>query len=139
MRVALDNLQPQYRLCSETTSPGSSDRCGKLQHLRLGNYAQPCVVVVAIVLYFVCSQFRHVPGNIFTDKFGGNLDLATNELVIRIQPKEAIYLKINNKVCKGMCDLSFMPSAYFVHLAMYLAMYQLVVYLIHVGTQAGSM
>lgn len=41
---------------------------------------------------------RHVPGNIYTEKFGNNLDNATNELVIRIQPKEAIYLKINNKV-----------------------------------------
>lgn len=43
-------------------------------------------------------QFRHVPGNIFKDRFGPNIDTATNELVIRIQPKEAIYLKINNKV-----------------------------------------
>ncbi|CAN1222953.1 Glucose-6-phosphate 1-dehydrogenase, chloroplastic [Linum perenne] len=36
-------------------------------------------------------QFRHVPGNLYKDK-------ATNELVIRVQPDEAIYLKINNKV-----------------------------------------
>jgi glucose-6-phosphate 1-dehydrogenase len=41
---------------------------------------------------------RHVPGNIFKERFGANIDMATNELVIRIQPKEAIYLKINNKV-----------------------------------------
>lgn len=42
-------------------------------------------------------QFRHVPGNLY--KRGGQLnnDL-TNELVIRIQPDEAVYLKINNKV-----------------------------------------
>merc|ERR1712048_952872 len=29
---------------------------------------------------------------------GGDLNSETNELVIRIQPDEAIYLKINNKV-----------------------------------------
>jgi Glucose-6-phosphate dehydrogenase, C-terminal domain len=40
-------------------------------------------------------QFRNVPGNVF----GGtaNQEGHTNELVIRIQPQEAIYLKINNK------------------------------------------
>lgn len=43
-------------------------------------------------------QFRHVPGNIYKSKFSADLDAATNELVIRIQPKEAIYLKVNNKV-----------------------------------------
>ncbi|KAG2452381.1 hypothetical protein HYH02_002627 [Chlamydomonas schloesseri] len=43
-------------------------------------------------------QFRHVPGSLYKHKFGPDLDSATNELVIRIQPKEAIYLKINNKV-----------------------------------------
>ena len=41
---------------------------------------------------------RHVPGNMYKEKFGTDLDSATNELVMRIQPKEAIYLKINNKV-----------------------------------------
>ncbi|CAI9775280.1 unnamed protein product [Fraxinus pennsylvanica] len=43
-------------------------------------------------------QFRHVPGNLYNRKFGTHLDRATNELVIRVQPDEAIYLKINNKV-----------------------------------------
>eukprot|EP00884_Botryococcus_braunii_P023027 jgi/Botrbrau1/9408/Bobra.0252s0033.1 len=43
-------------------------------------------------------QFRHVPGNLYRDKLGIDLDRVTNELVIRIQPDEAIYLKINNKV-----------------------------------------
>jgi len=43
-------------------------------------------------------QFRHVPGNIYKERFGNNLDSSTNELVIRIQPKESIYMKINNKV-----------------------------------------
>lgn len=43
-------------------------------------------------------QFRHVPGNIYKERFGASLDQATNELVMRIQPKEAIYLKISNKV-----------------------------------------
>ncbi|XP_024395397.1 glucose-6-phosphate 1-dehydrogenase 2, chloroplastic [Physcomitrium patens] len=43
-------------------------------------------------------QFRHVPGNLYKRSFGTDLDKATNELVIRVQPDEAIYLKINNKV-----------------------------------------
>ncbi|WJX92015.1 Glucose-6-phosphate 1-dehydrogenase 1, chloroplastic [Trifolium repens] len=48
-------------------------------------------------------QFRHVPGNLYKRNFGTDLDKATNELVLRVQPDEAIYLKINNKVpCLGM-------------------------------------
>ncbi|XP_057949656.1 glucose-6-phosphate 1-dehydrogenase, chloroplastic-like isoform X2 [Malania oleifera] len=43
-------------------------------------------------------QFRHVPGNLYNRNFGTDLDKATNELVIRVQPDEAIYLRINNKV-----------------------------------------
>ena len=43
-------------------------------------------------------QFRHVPGNLYKRNFGTDLDEATNELVLRVQPDEAIYLKINNKV-----------------------------------------
>ncbi|CAA3018998.1 glucose-6-phosphate 1-dehydrogenase, chloroplastic [Olea europaea subsp. europaea] len=43
-------------------------------------------------------QFRHVPSNLYSRIFGIDLDRATNELVIRVQPDEAIYLKINNKV-----------------------------------------
>lgn len=43
-------------------------------------------------------QFRHVPGNLYRRNFGTDLDKNTNELVIRVQPNEAIYLKINNKI-----------------------------------------
>jgi glucose-6-phosphate 1-dehydrogenase len=43
-------------------------------------------------------QFGHVPGNLYKGSFGTDLDRATNELVIRVQPDEAIYLKINNKI-----------------------------------------
>lgn len=43
-------------------------------------------------------QFRHVPGNLYKNRMGLNMDQTTNELVIRIQPNESIYLKINNKV-----------------------------------------
>ncbi|KAL1187618.1 Glucose-6-phosphate 1-dehydrogenase 3 [Cardamine amara subsp. amara] len=43
-------------------------------------------------------QFRHVPGNLYNRNSGSDLDRTTNELVIRVQPNEAIYLKINNKV-----------------------------------------
>ncbi|KAG7984940.1 hypothetical protein I3843_04G186000 [Carya illinoinensis] len=43
-------------------------------------------------------QFKNVPGNLYNRKFGTDLDQARNELVIRIEPDEAIYLKFNNKV-----------------------------------------
>lgn len=39
-----------------------------------------------------------MPGNLYKRNFGTDLDHETNELVIRVQPDEAIYLKINNKV-----------------------------------------
>ncbi|KAK9192553.1 hypothetical protein WN944_003246 [Citrus x changshan-huyou] len=42
-------------------------------------------------------QFRHVPGNIYHDRFGHNINLATNELILRDVPDEAI-LVVNNKV-----------------------------------------
>jgi glucose-6-phosphate 1-dehydrogenase len=46
-------------------------------------------------------QFRPVPGNLYRRSAAGGgagPDTATNELVLRVQPDEAIYLKINNKV-----------------------------------------
>ncbi|CAA7016046.1 unnamed protein product [Microthlaspi erraticum] len=43
-------------------------------------------------------QFRHVPGNLYKKIVATDLDKATNELVIRVQPDEGIYLRINNKV-----------------------------------------
>lgn len=53
-------------------------------------------------------QFRRVPGNLYgrrSRSVGGGgttatreLEKATNELVLRVQPDEAIYLKINSKV-----------------------------------------
>jgi len=42
-------------------------------------------------------QFRHVPGNMFQARYP-ELDQNTNELVIRIQPDEEIFMKINNKL-----------------------------------------
>ncbi|KAK9192547.1 hypothetical protein WN944_003240 [Citrus x changshan-huyou] len=43
-------------------------------------------------------QFRHVPGNIYHDRFGHNINLATNELILRDVPDEAILVRVNNKV-----------------------------------------
>ncbi|KAJ4879057.1 hypothetical protein Rs2_36111 [Raphanus sativus] len=43
-------------------------------------------------------QFRHVPGNIYRDNIGINIDLGTNVLILRDEPDEAILVKINNKV-----------------------------------------
>ena len=41
-------------------------------------------------------QFSPVPGNLYKEY--GSAEELTNELVIRIQPNESIYLRINNKV-----------------------------------------
>ena len=59
------------------------------------------LILIHLTLFFSAEirvQFRHVPGNLYNRNFGTDLDRATNELVIRVQPDEAIYLKINNKV-----------------------------------------
>ncbi|KAE8686481.1 hypothetical protein F3Y22_tig00111059pilonHSYRG00045 [Hibiscus syriacus] len=45
---------------------------------------------------------RHVRGNLYNRNFGPDLDRATNELVIRVQPGEAIFLKINKVPGLGM-------------------------------------
>lgn len=51
-----------------------------------------------------------MPGNIFRYKEGPNIDQTTNELVIRIQPRESIYLKINNKVMVLVISTSAMHA-----------------------------
>ncbi|KAI4340634.1 hypothetical protein MLD38_025448 [Melastoma candidum] len=43
-------------------------------------------------------QFRNVPGNLYKGNFTSDAEESNNELVIRVQPDESIYLKINNKV-----------------------------------------
>ena len=43
-------------------------------------------------------QFDHVPGNIYKERMGHNIDFATNELILRDVPDEAILIRINNKV-----------------------------------------
>ncbi|OMO86216.1 glucose-6-phosphate dehydrogenase [Corchorus capsularis] len=43
-------------------------------------------------------QFNHVPGNLYRERMGHNTDLATNELILRDVPDEAILVKINNKI-----------------------------------------
>ncbi|CAG9463807.1 unnamed protein product [Pedinophyceae sp. YPF-701] len=43
-------------------------------------------------------QFRHVPGNLYRDIYPETARNNTNELVIEIQPEEAIYMKLNNKI-----------------------------------------
>ena len=42
-------------------------------------------------------QFRHVPGNLFKHQYP-DINNSTNELVIRIQPDEGVYMKVNNKL-----------------------------------------
>ncbi|XP_015570639.1 inactive glucose-6-phosphate 1-dehydrogenase 4, chloroplastic isoform X2 [Ricinus communis] len=43
-------------------------------------------------------QFHHVPGNLYRERIGHNIDLATNELILCDAPDEAILVKINNKI-----------------------------------------
>lgn len=43
-------------------------------------------------------QFHNVAGNIYRECLGHNVDLATNELILRDLPDEAILLKVNNKM-----------------------------------------
>ncbi|XP_031281297.1 inactive glucose-6-phosphate 1-dehydrogenase 4, chloroplastic-like [Pistacia vera] len=43
-------------------------------------------------------QFHNVPGNLYLECIGHNVNLATNELILRDVPDEAILVKVNNKV-----------------------------------------
>ncbi|KAL5580405.1 hypothetical protein UlMin_012847 [Ulmus minor] len=43
-------------------------------------------------------QFRHVPGNLYRERMGHNIDRATNELILRDTPEEAIVIRVNNKI-----------------------------------------
>lgn len=43
-------------------------------------------------------QFHNVPGNVYRECIGHNIDLATNELILRDAPDEAILVKVNNKI-----------------------------------------
>ncbi|KAK9139113.1 hypothetical protein Scep_008794 [Stephania cephalantha] len=43
-------------------------------------------------------QFHNVPGNLYRECIGSSIDLATNELILRDVPDEAILVKVNNKI-----------------------------------------
>ncbi|KAL9341392.1 hypothetical protein Peur_064717 [Populus x canadensis] len=43
-------------------------------------------------------NFHNVPGNLYRERLGHNVDLATNELILSDAPDEAILVKINNKI-----------------------------------------
>ncbi|KAK9136614.1 hypothetical protein Sjap_007208 [Stephania japonica] len=43
-------------------------------------------------------QFHNVPGNLYRECIGNSIDLATNELILRDVPDEAILVKVNNKI-----------------------------------------
>ncbi|KAM7266106.1 hypothetical protein ACFE04_019490 [Oxalis oulophora] len=43
-------------------------------------------------------QFHHVPGNLYRERLGHNIDMSTNELILRDVPDEAILVRINNKI-----------------------------------------
>ncbi|KDO38539.1 hypothetical protein CISIN_1g037158mg, partial [Citrus sinensis] len=62
-------------------------------------------------------QFLHVLGNIYNERFGHNFDLATNELILRNVPDDAILVRVNNKV-PGLglqldaSELNLVPDSY---------------------------
>ncbi|AQL07048.1 Glucose-6-phosphate 1-dehydrogenase 4 chloroplastic [Zea mays] len=70
------------------------------KNYRLTNRSSITEVVQSLISFRaeIRIQFRHVPGNIYRERFGHDIDLDTNELVLRDQPEEAILLKVNNKV-----------------------------------------
>lgn len=43
-------------------------------------------------------QFHHAPGKLYKKQLGSASDMNSNELVIRIQPDESIYLRLNSKI-----------------------------------------
>ncbi|KAM7266140.1 hypothetical protein ACFE04_019524 [Oxalis oulophora] len=43
-------------------------------------------------------QFHHVPGNLYRERLGHNIDMSTNELILRDVPDEAFLVRINNKI-----------------------------------------
>lgn len=43
-------------------------------------------------------QFHHAPGKLYKKQLGSASEMNSNELVIRIQPDESIYLRINSKI-----------------------------------------
>ena len=43
-------------------------------------------------------QFHHAPGNLYKKQLGATSDMNSTELVIRIQPDESIYLRVNSKI-----------------------------------------
>ena len=43
-------------------------------------------------------HFHNVPGNLYRGRMGHNSDLATNELILRDVPDEAILIRVNNKM-----------------------------------------
>lgn len=63
-----------------------------------------CIVcIVSWIRAMLCRmeirlQFHHVPGNIYRERIGHNMDRANNELILRDVPDEAILIKVNNKV-----------------------------------------
>ena len=46
----------------------------------------------------ICIRFNHVHGNLYRERIGHNTDLATNELILRDAPDEAILVRVNNKI-----------------------------------------
>ena len=49
-------------------------------------------------------QFRHVPGNLYRNRLGIDLDKSTNELVIRIQVRGLLVSCVRFQVARGNAD-----------------------------------
>ncbi|KAK9192546.1 hypothetical protein WN944_003239 [Citrus x changshan-huyou] len=75
-------------------SSRKSNYTGEIDYL-LGRNLIENLTVLRVEIHI---QFRHVPGNIYHESFGHNIDLATNELILRDVLDEAIPVRVNNKV-----------------------------------------
>lgn len=67
------------------------------------DYHQIGLFVFNLSLLMCCRveiriEFRRVPGNLYHKDGGHMQDLATNELILRDVPDEAILVRINNKI-----------------------------------------
>ena len=99
-----DETKPGY-LDDETVPPGS--RCATFAAMALFvDNARwdgvPFLIKAGKALHKreaeVRIQFHHAPGNLYKKQLGATSDMNSNELIIRIQPDEAIYLRLNSKI-----------------------------------------
>lgn len=99
-----DKMLPSY-IDDETVPPGSRCPTFAAMALFIDNArwdGVPFLIKAGKALHKrqaeIRIQFHHSPGNLYRKQLGSTSDMNSNELVIRIQPDESIYLRINSKI-----------------------------------------